>query len=147
MRAEAGPHQGDVVYKEDDGAAPWLKCGVNIDIDHHNRPVVRCSSFKTGHHSMVLENGKWLDRKDADARPDGPVENNPEVNNRADEEEAYNPRLIHARALKLPHQIENLDEEYLRDTGNLLYTAVPPPKQRKTRIILVLCKPVKTKAE
>jgi len=145
IRAEAGPQQGDVVYKENQGPAPWLKLGVSIEIDKHNRPIVRCSSFKTGHHSLVLVNGKWIDRKDADAKPSGPVENGPAGNKDADEEEGYNPRLIHARTLKLPYQIENLDEEYLRDTGNLLYTAVPPAKQRKTRIILVLATPVQIK--
>lgn len=140
MRAEAGPQQGDVVYREDDGDAPWLKVGVSIEMDQQDRPVVRCYSFKTGSHHLVLVDGKWLDHRDENPKSIGPAENK-------DDEEDYNPKLINARALKLPYEIENLDEEYLRDTGNLLFTAVAPNKQRKTRIILVLSKPVETKTE
>ena len=63
MRADPGPHQGDLVYSEHEGPPPWLELRVQVRTDEQNRPVVSFSSHKTGDHSLVLEKGKWIERK------------------------------------------------------------------------------------
>ena len=65
MRAESGPHQGDIVYREDQGSRPWLPAvAPPFVIDENGRPAVVVHSHKTGRHTMGLETGKWTEQKD-----------------------------------------------------------------------------------
>lgn len=140
IRAEAGPHQGDIVYREDQGPPLWLHAvAPALWIDEKGRPVVAVVSYKTGKHTMVLENGKWTERRDASSQ----ASNQPAKETGKDEDDdSENPNPF---GFKLPYEIKYLDTEYLRDTGNLVYLAEVPRKFGNTKIKLVLSKPVPAK--
>lgn len=143
MRAEKGPHQADVVLTEDQGPPRWLNVGVSISLDERDRPVIVCKSFRTGKHRLVLDDGKWVDRKEADSRPGAAVKKSDGAAAKKDDDPDDEREIpLHVRSLDLKHPVGHLDEEYLRDTGNLLYTAVVPEKERKKRIVLVHARPV-----
>lgn len=135
MRAEAGPHQADVVYSRHDGRPPWVGLNPSVSIDGKNRPVVRALDHKTGMHQFVLENGTWSEAgKSADvtpaAAPPG-AEDDDDDNDMQD-----------LTQLDLPHKIVFLDKAFFRDTGMLLYQAQVPDKLKHSRIKIVLATPL-----
>jgi hypothetical protein len=135
MRAEAGPHQADVVYSRHEGRPPWVGLNPTVSIDEKNRPVVRALDHKTGVHEFVLENGKWSDTvKKADAEPKSIVP-------KADDDDEEDEDMLELSQLDLPHKIMFLDKEFYRDTGMLLYQAQVPDKVKHSRIKIVLATP------
>jgi hypothetical protein len=141
MRADRGPHQGDLVYSEHEGPPPWLELRVQVRTDEQNRPVVSFSSHRTGDHSLVLEKGKWIERKGATSHAGNQTAKNEEE----DEEKKSDEVGAHPH---LPYEIHRQNSEYLRDTGNHLFTTFPEKdrfhgnKPKHHRIMLVLSKPV-----
>ncbi|WP_395719204.1 BNR-4 repeat-containing protein [Prosthecobacter sp.] len=137
MRAEAGPHQADVVYSRHEGRPPWVGLNPTVSIDEKNRPVVKALDHKTGVHTFVLEDGAWIDpaQKTKDQKPK-PILPTPED----DDEEDVD--TLDLSGLDLPHKILFLDKEFYRDTGMLLYQAQVPDKVKHSRIKIVLATPV-----
>ncbi|MBL9082126.1 MAG: BNR-4 repeat-containing protein [Planctomycetales bacterium] len=137
MRAEAGPHQADVVYSRHDGRPPWVGLNPHVGIDDKNRPVVRARDHKTGLHEFVLDNGKWTElaqRAEALSTISSAT---------ADDDDDDD--MMHLRQLELPHKVMFVDKEYFRDTGKLIYQAQVPDKVKHRRIKIVLATPVNTK--
>ncbi len=148
MRAEAGPHQADVVYSRHNGPPPWVGLIPTIHIDDKGRPVVGAQDHKTGWHLLVLEKGKWTEL--------GKNTSSPTSNQKAkpnDEDEDDGSERVDVSKLALPYAPHHLNPEYLHETGNLVYTVFPEKdrfhgnKPKHHRILLVLSKPVKAKAE
>lgn len=146
MRAEAGPHQADVVYSRHDGPPPWVGLLPGISIDEKNRPVVKALDHKTGLHHMVLENGKWTEL----VKNAGPAASDPAAKSK-DEDEGDEPEKVNLSKLDLPYEPHHIAPDYLRETGNLVYTVFPEKdrfhgdKPKHHRIMLVLSKPAQTK--
>jgi hypothetical protein len=144
MRAEAGPHQADVVYSRHDGPPPWVGLMPSLSIDERNRPVVRALDHKSGLHHVVLENGKWSEL----AKGAGSPRSHPAAKADDDDEDGDGEggRFAH---LDLPYEPHHPAGEYLQETGNLLYTTFPERdrfhgnKPKFHRIMVVLSKPVK----
>ena len=140
VRAEAGPYQPDVIYdaaadyaaaERNGGAFPGL-VGATIQLDWKNRPMIRAHK-KISNEAVVfrLEDrkwvscpakafGKWRDNAGVLMKP---VEKSGEVVRLWDEE--------HSRVVKLGQEIEKLDEDYLRDTGTMIYTTKNPKAGNK----------------
>lgn len=148
MRAEPGPHQADVVYSRHDGPPPWVGLLPGLSIDEKNRPVVKAHDHKTGLHTMVLENGKWSKLAVAADAPTAEAAAKPKDKDDDDDAEEVN-----ISKLDLPYDPHHMNGEYLRETGNLVYTVFPEKDRfhgdtpKHHRILLVLSKPVKAKAE
>ncbi|MEO6750390.1 MAG: BNR-4 repeat-containing protein [Chthoniobacteraceae bacterium] len=148
MRAEAGPHQADVVYSRHDGPPPWVGLNPGIQIDDKNRPVVAADDHKTGRHQFVLEKGKWSELVKSAGSPtsDSMAKAN-------DEDEDADSAKVDVSKLALPYVPHHPNPEYLHETGNLVYTVFPEKdrfhgdKPKHHRILLVLSKPVKVKSE
>lgn len=141
MRAEAGPHQADVVYSKHDGPPPWVGLDPSIHIDDKGRPVVGFLVHKSASRSrkMVLENGRWTEQAQSTDAQSPDVATKPK-----DEDEDEGAPDIIEKLPHLPYGIRRLDVYYLRDTGNYLYFAEPTPGNK---IRIALSKPVKAKAE
>ena len=133
MRAEPGPHQADVVYSRSEGPPPWVSINAGIAFDAKGRPVVKFRDYKTGPHSMVLENGKWSELVKSASDPTVKPQ---------DDEEEDDADPVKLATLNLPHKILRLDPQYFHETGNLLYAAEVPKKLENSRIKIVLAKPV-----
>ena len=146
MRAEAGPHQGDVVFSHHQGPPPWLKCAVGIRIDEKNRPVVSFRRRARDQH-MVLENGQWTELKSASTEAsDTTTKENAKPSEDGDEGDLG---LIEKHP-HFPYEIYRLDAHYRRDTGNYLYIAEPAPKGNNkgpAKLRIVPSKPVKAKQD
>lgn len=139
MRAEAGPHQADVVYSRHEGRPPWVGLNPHVSIDEKNRPVVHVLDHKTGKREFVLEDGKWIDPvQTADDKKPKPIL--PVAGDDDEEDEDMN-----LRKLDLPHKIMFVDKGFHRDTGMLLYQSPVPDKVKHSRIKIVLAKPVPAK--
>ncbi|HEX8912155.1 MAG TPA: BNR-4 repeat-containing protein [Humisphaera sp.] len=144
MRAEAGPHQADVVYSRHDGPPPWVGLMAGLSFDEQDRPVVRALDHKTGPHSFVLEAGKWVPVTKGAAAPATDAAAKPK-----DEDDEEDPGKPDAARLRLPYEPHRVAAEYREATGNLLYTVFPEKdrahgdKPKHHRILLVLSKPVK----
>ena len=144
MRAEAGPHQADVVYSRHDGPPPWVGLLPGLSFDEKNRPVVRALDHKTGWHSFVLEAGKWRVLAKNTAAPATGATPKPK-----DEDDQEDPEKLDLSKLQLPYDPFHPAREYLQETGNLVYLAFPEKdrfhgnKPKHHRILLVLSKPVK----
>ena len=144
MRAEAGPHQADVVYSRHDGPPPWVGLNPTIHIDDKNRPVVGAEDHKTGWHQLVLEKGKWTElvKGTRSATSDQTAKPN-------DEGEDETLEKVDVSKLALPYVPYHLNPEYLHETGNLVYIVFPEKdrfhgnKPKHHRIQLVQSKPVK----
>jgi BNR repeat-containing family member len=148
MRAKAGPHQADVVYSRHDGPPPWVGLLPTIHFDDKNRPVVGAQDHKTGWHHLVLEKGKWTEQVKSAGSPSSNQTAKPN-----DEDEEGDSGKVDVSKLALPYVPHHLNPEYLRETGNLVYTVFPEKdrfhgdKPKHHRILLVLSKPVKAKPE
>jgi hypothetical protein len=134
MRAEAGPHQADVVYSRHDGPPPWVDLNPGIAIDEKNRPVVKVLDHKTGRHTMVLDKGKWTEAGVERLQPGEPAAKP------NDEDDGPSEAEMDVSKLHLPYEPFHLNPDYRRETGNLLYL-VFPPKDKFGKIMLVLSKP------
>lgn len=148
MRAEAGPHQADVVYSRHEGPPPWVGLMPGLSIDGKNRPVVKALDHKTGWHTMVLENGKWSEpAKIAGAPTSGAT--TPDKDPDEDDDSDH----VELSKLDLPCKPFHLNQEYLQETGNLVYIVFPEKdrfhgdKPKHHRIQVVLSKPVKPKGK
>lgn len=147
MRAEAGPHQADVVYSRHDGPPPWVGLLPGLSIDGRNRPVVKAYDHKTGCHTLVLEDGKWTEPATSIVSPAGDQTTEPN-----DEDEEGDSDQADVSKLHLPYKPHHLNPDYLRETGNLVYLSFPEKdrlhgdKPKHHRILLVLSKPAKNKA-
>lgn len=140
MRAEAGPHQADVVYSRHDGRPPWVGLNPHVSIDEKNRPVMHALDHKTGKHEFVLENGKWSELgKSAEVTP--PLG----TAKASDDDDDDDDDPLHLRGLDLPHKVMFVDKGYFRDTGKLVYQAQVPDKVKHSRIKIVLATPVNAK--
>ena len=142
MRAEAGPHQADVVYSRHVGPPPWVGLNPSIHIDGIGRPVVGVYFHKSGSgwHKMVLDQGKWTELgKSTDAQSTDVAA---KPTNEDEEEEDDDKSMMFEKRPQLPYGIYRLDGDYLRDTGNFLYIAKPAPKGNN-KLIIALSKPVK----
>lgn len=135
MRAEAGPHQADVVYSRHEGRPPWVGLNPNVSIDEKNRPVVKALDHKTGVHAFVLEDGQWSEPAKSAAVP-------PSIGTAKADNDDDDDGMLELSELDLPHKIMFLDKEYFRDTGKLLYQAQVPDKVKHSRIKIVLATPV-----
>jgi len=148
MRAELGPYQADVVYSRHDGRPPWVGLLPGLSIDGKNRPVVKAYDHKTGCHTLVLEGGKWTELAKSASSPAGDQTAKPK-----DEDEEEDSEKVDVSKLHLPYEPHRVNQEYLCETGNLVYTVFPEKdrfhgdKPKHHRILLVLSKPVKAKAE
>jgi hypothetical protein len=140
MRAEPGPFQADVVYSRHDGPPPWVGLMPMLRFDEQGRPVVGAQDHKTGWHHFVLENGKWTEVRKGAASPTADAD---------DEDEDEESGKGDAAKLGLPYTPHRVNQEYLRETGNVLYTVFPNKdrfrgnKPKHHRIQFVLSKPVK----
>lgn len=141
MRAEAGPHQADVVYSRHDGRPPWVGLNPNVSIDGKNRPVVRALDHRTGVHEFVIENGKWTG---AVSNADDPKPK-PNLAKAEDDDDDGDGDSRKMSGLDLPDKIMFLDKEFRRDTGMLLYQAKVPDKLKHVRIKIVLATPTTAK--
>ena len=140
MRADEGPHQGDVVFAETEGNPPWLSVVAGLRIDEQNRPVVGCHSFKTGRHAKVLEKGKWQ-----------PIQENastatkPEAGGEQDEEDELDDELSEFGLS--PAERRTVAMDHFRATGEALFVAFPEMNKRKDkgfgRMQFVLRSPIK----
>lgn len=130
--AKAGPYQADVIYaayadyaameKAGDGKFTGL-VGGKIQLDWKGRPMIQAHNNKTNADVVFrVENGKWVScpaqafgqwRDNAGVLMD-PIDRSGDVIRRWDES--------HSRVVKLGQEIENLDKDYLRDTGTMIYT-------------------------
>ena len=146
MRAEAGPHQADVVYSRHDGPPPWVGLLPTIHLDEKDRPVVGAQDHKTGWHHLVLEKGKWTEEVKITTSP----ANNQTAKQKDEENDTPQPNADVTK-LALPYVPHHPNPEYLQETGNLVYTVFPEKdrfhgdKPKHHRILLVLSKPVKAK--
>jgi len=122
VRAEAGPYQAEVlVTPPDDGSLPWLGLGASVQLDWKNRPMVRYEHKQEGAKTLRLEDGKWVpcpNEAFANWRDNHGVlmaqgRNSTDLVRRWDEN--------HVRVVKLGQNIDKLDEDYLRETGTLIY--------------------------
>ncbi len=144
MRAEAGPHQADVVYSRHDGPLPWVGLNPTIHIDDKGRPVVGAEDHKTGWHHLVLEKGQWTELGKSTSSPTSHQTAKP---NEEDEDDGS--VRVDVSKLALPYKPHHPNPEYLHETGNLVYTVFPEKdrfhgdKPKHHRILLVLSKPVK----
>ena len=146
MRAEAGPHQADVVYSRHDGPLPWVGLMPGLSFDSKSRPVVKACDLKTGCHTMVLEGGKWIEQSKNAGSPAGDQTQLPEEENEEDDSERVDVSKLH-----LPYEPFHPNQEYLSETGNIVYFSFPEKdrthgdKPKFHRVLLVLSTPVKTK--
>ncbi len=136
VQAEAGPHQPDVIYCANADYASMEKVGNGkflgltggqIQLDWKNRPMIRASKPSTNASvAFRLEDGKWVscpadafatwrDKAGVLMRKDG---NSGDVIRLWDQD--------HSRVVKLGQDVEKLDEDYLRDTGTMIYTTKKP---------------------
>lgn len=132
VQAEAGPHQPDVVYAAtghfmaggNGGSFSGLP-GARIQLDWKNRPMIRMHKAATGENvAFRLEHGTWAPcpaeafgpwRDKAGVLMDRVEKRSGSVVRRWDGE--------HFRVVELGKpEIEKLDEDYLRDTGTMIYT-------------------------
>lgn len=150
MRAEAGPHQADVVYSRHDGPPPWVGLLPMLRFDDKNRPVVGAQDHKTGWHHFVLEKGKWTELGDSASSSKSSLVTKPSD----EEEDDDSPHSdVDISKLALPYTPHHPNGEYLHETGNLVYTVFPDKdrfhgnKPKHHRILVVLSKPVKDKAQ
>jgi hypothetical protein len=140
LRADEGPHQGDVVFAETEGNPPWLSVVAGLRIDEQDRPVVSCHSFKTGPHSKVLQDGKWIPTAKPDQRPArAEAEDDEEDDDMASEELAE----YHLS----PTERGTIAIEHFRATGEAVYISFPDENKRRdkgyTRLRFMLKRPVK----
>ena len=148
MRAEAGPHQADVVYSRHDGPPPWVGLLPTIHFDDKGRPLVGAQDHKTGWHHFVLEKGKWTELVKGTSSPTNNQTTKPDDE---EEDEGDGSENVDVSKLALPYVPHHLNPEYLHETGNLVYTVFPEKdrfhgdKPKHHRILLVLSKPVKAK--
>jgi hypothetical protein len=146
MRAEAGPHQADVVYSRHDGPPPWVGLLPTIHFDNQGRPVVGAQDHKTGWHHFVLEKGKWTALVKGASSPASNTTGKPN-----DEDEDDGSETADVSKLALPYKPHHMNHEYLNETGNLVYTVFPEKdrlhgnKPKHHRILLVLSKPAPPK--
>ena len=146
MRAEPGPYQADVVYSRHDGQPPWVGLLPGLSIDAKNRPIIKTFDYKTGAHTLVLEDGKWTEQVKS---PDSPVGD--QTAKVEDEDEEDDSEKVDVSKLHLPYQPHHPNQDYFRETGNLVYTVFPEKdrahgdKPKHHKILLVLSTPVKTK--
>jgi hypothetical protein len=130
--AKAGPYQPDVIYAANADYAAMEKAGDGkflglvggqIQLDWKGRPMIRAHNNKINADVVFrVENGKWVScpeqafgkwRDNAGVLMD-PNGNSGEVVRRWDEK--------HVRIVKLEQEINDLDADYLRDTGTMIYT-------------------------
>ena len=148
MRAEAGPYQADVVYSRHDGPPPWVGLLPTIRLDDKGRPLVGAQDYQTGWHHLVFEKGKWTELAKSTSSPAGDQTAKPK-----DEDEEEGSEKVDASKLHLPYEPHRVNQEYLRETRNLVYTVFPEKdrfhgdKPKHHRILLMLSKPVKATAE
>ena len=130
MRAEAGPHQAEVVYAEHEGPPPWLGVSAGVRIDSKNRPVVSCESYKTGPHKFTLENGQWteLAKNTPASAPTAQPQDDEADLDRSD-----------GTQYDLPYAPPRV--QYLPETEDFVYTVLPPQAHFR-RILLVRGKPL-----
>lgn len=135
VRAEEGPHQGEIAYSEPDGPPPWLDKGdLSLVTDWQNAPIISTTSHKSGRHVLRLEDGSWVpygndgigELLGHDVR--GVLSSR--LNN-GDILRFWDPG--NTRRVALPHRIRRIDAEYLRDTGDLIYTAPPADNDARHR--------------
>lgn len=142
MRAEEGPHQGDVVHTESEGNPPWLSVAGGLKIDDHDRPVVSCLSFKTGKHSKVLEKGKWLPVQEAPSSAPNASADDDDDGPDFDGDDLADYGLT-------PHERQSVSMEHYRATGEALFITFPSLNKRRdkgfNRIQFVLRSPSKAK--
>lgn len=147
MRAEAGPHQADVVYSRHDGPPPWVGLLPSIHFDDQNRPVVGAQDHKTGWHYFVLDKGNWSELVTSTGSPGSNQPGMPD-----EDEEEGDTGKVDLTQWALPHVPFHPNKEYLQETGDLVYLVFPEKdrfhgyKPKHHRIQVVLSKPVKSKA-
>jgi len=132
VRAEAGPYQPDVIYaaaadyaaaEKNGGLFPGL-VGGKLELDWKNRPMIMARKrIPNEDVAFRLENGKWVP---CPAKAFGQWRDNAGVLMKPTENKGEIVRLWdeqHTRVVKLGQsEIEKLDEDYLRDTGTMVYT-------------------------
>jgi hypothetical protein len=133
IRAEAGPHQGDVVYSEPEGPPPWLNGMMGLGIS--------VLSKKTGKHSLVLEKGKWTELRGASSPASDPTTKEEDQ----DEEEGQDKEGESEKINVLKHPVgdknHHFDHKFFHETGNLVHTVLPKNARFK-RIMVLLSKPI-----
>ena len=118
-----------------------------IHIDDKGRPVVGAQDYKTGLHNFVLEKGKWTELVKSTRSPSSNQTAKPN-----DEDEEGDSGKVDVSKLELPYVPFHLNQEYLQETGNLVYFVFPDKdrfhgnKPKHHRILLVLSKTVPAKA-
>lgn len=126
MRADEGPHQGDVVHAESEGNPPWLSVVAGLRIDEKNRPVVSCHSFKTGGRSKVLENGRWIP---TDHRAPTPDKTEAEAEEVEDDDQDIDLGDFGLTA----SERRTVAIDHYRDTGDVLFVRFPEMNRRKDK--------------
>jgi hypothetical protein len=126
IRADEGPHQGDVVFAETEGNPPWLSVVAGLRIDEKNRPVVSCRSFKTGGRSKVLENGRWIPTEHR-----APTQDMTEAAPEQDEEEDLDDDLGDFGLTGSERRTVAMD--HYRETGEALFVTFPEMNKRKDK--------------
>ena len=150
VQAEAGSHQPDVIYAaaadyavavKKGGSFPGL-VGGKIQLDWKDRPMIRAHKRDTNEDVVFrLENGRWVNcpakafgqwRDNA-----GVLMNNGDIEGGGGKHSHEVTRLWdqdHSRVIKLGLDIDKLDEDYLRDSGPMIYTT----KKDDNKVINIL---------
>ncbi len=133
IRAEAGPHQGEVIINESSDHTTnyaWLDAGVHIAVDKADRPMIWCHSHTTGNHCFRLESGRWVDYPAApfgssfSTDPSGVVICKHDKSDNRGFTRFWNPDGRNSETLDLPERVRGYDQKYYRDTGELVWTSL-----------------------
>ena len=120
---DAGPHQGEVMISDSDGDS-------HIAMDKADRPIIWCYSGKTGQHCFRLESGRWVDYHvapvggDLSTDPSGVlICKHHKHDNDYGFTRFWNPDGRNSQTIDLPVKVKGYDQEYYRDTGELVWTS------------------------
>jgi len=133
VRAEAGPYQPDVIYAAAEAYASMKKgdefsglTGGRIQLDWKNRPIIWLYKKITNEvGANRLEDGKWVS---CPKEAFGTWRDNAGVLMNPIEGKGGKSQLLrlwdenHSRVVDFGPEIRDLDEDYLRDTGTMIYT-------------------------
>lgn len=118
IRASSGPsdNRGDILLEE--MSAPnnnWLNRNAGISLDKADRPIITVESYTTGRHCFRLESGHWVDHPDGKGLEVRATDPSPIID------------TLHLRVWK-----NRYDENYYRDTGELVWVSVDGYRTKAT---------------